>query len=140
MRPIRCVAVALLGFVLAGGAAYGQATPYFTNVSFADGKVRATLVNPRPTALTAWAFDVIDAGGRPIVSQTADAIELPSEFVPAYGQREVEFGVSSPAAVAIVFRAGITANGEGVGELEIVGRFKERREQRAAAKRQLVQR
>ncbi len=136
----RCLAVALLGFLVASVTAEAQGTPYFTNVSFADGKVRATLVNTLPDPLTAWAFDVIDAGGRPIVSQTADAIETPSEFVPAYGRREVEFGAGSAAAVAIVFRAGITVKGEGLGDREVVGRVKERREQRALAKRQSAQR
>lgn len=111
-----------------------QEPPYLTNGSFANGVTRATLVNTSAVALTAWSVDVIDAGGRPLVSQSSDAVELSSEFVPARGTRVIEISSAPARAVAVVFRAAVDATGRGIGDREIVGRLKEAREWRKKQK------
>jgi hypothetical protein len=112
--------------------------PYLTNVSFAGGSTRGTLVNTTAVALTAWYVDVIDAGGRPLVSESSDAIELPGEFVPPRGTRVIEISSAPEGAVAVVFRAAVDANGNGIGDGEIVGRLKEAREWRKKQKSERV--
>lgn len=123
----------ILALLIAAAMPYSltaQERLYLTNVSFAGGSTRATLVNTTPTALTAWSVDVIDAGGRPLMSMSFDAIELASEFVPARRTRVLEFSAAPAAAVAVVFRAAVDAKGHGFGDMETVGRLKEAREWR----------
>jgi hypothetical protein len=58
--------------------------------------------------------------------RSRDYVELPSEFLPAGGERTVESGWVSlgggpgPKPVALVFRAGIDSKGRGVGDPETV--------------------
>lgn len=110
-----------------------QEPPYLSNVSFANGSARATLVNPTTVALTAWYVDAIDVGGRPLSSLSSDAIEVATQFVPARGTQVIEIP-ARPPAVAVVFRAAVDANGHGIGDREIVGRIKEAREWRKKQK------
>lgn len=127
----------LLALLILSTTSYSLAAPerpYLTNVSFAGGSMRATLVNTTAVALTAWYVDVIDAGGRPLVSESSDAIELPSEFVPPRGTRVIQVSSTPEGAVAVVFRAAVDANGQGIGDGEIVGRLKEGREWRKTQK------
>lgn len=148
----------ITGVVLAGllaATSSAQETPYVKDISLtissiADEPVpvqrrtlKATLVNAQLTPLTAWALDLIDSDGRP-VSRVADYIALPSEFLPARGERQIEAGwvsrgaVPGPKPVALVFRAGIDSQGRGVGDPEAVEWMRKSRasqeEKRAADK------